>query len=155
MNQPSGTALDALAHAFNGRTFSLRQANRSLVLVRRIVTDIVDQYTKLLELQEILEMHQRDGDVGELALIKAASGEAVERLQGYLRELDEVGVKFRDFARGLVDFPACVGGQDVHYCWQLGEDSIQYWHAPGEGFAGRRHVCELADLPATPAAQSV
>ncbi|HUU23802.1 MAG TPA: DUF2203 domain-containing protein [Phycisphaerae bacterium] len=131
------------------RTFSLRQANRSLVLVRRIVSDIVSRYGRLLELQEMLELRQRTGAWDELDRLKAASGEVAHKLQGYLGELDEVGVKFRDFARGLVDFPARVGGKEIFYCWQLDEPDVQYWHYPNDGVAGRRPICDLAGLPDT------
>ncbi|MHC4718418.1 MAG: DUF2203 family protein [Planctomycetota bacterium] len=146
MNHAAGAAVDASSHLPVPGFFSLRRANRALVYVRRVVSDIVTEYARLLELQEILELHQRNGDVDDLERVKAASGEVVARLQGYLCELDGVGVKFRDFARGLVDFPARVGGREILYCWQLGEPSVQYWHHPGEGLAGRRPICELAGL---------
>jgi len=149
MEHPVSNGLTATSQPHPARTFSLRRANRSLVLVRRIVSDIVAAYGKLLEVQEMLELRQRHSAVDELQRLKAASGELVKRLQSYLCELDDVGVKFRDFARGLVDFPALVGGREVCYCWQLGETDVQYWHYPDEGLAGRRPICELAGVADT------
>ena len=43
------------------KIFTLAQANRALVLVRRIVEDIVSDYARVLEYQEVLELEQRYG----------------------------------------------------------------------------------------------
>ncbi|MHB8328573.1 MAG: DUF2203 domain-containing protein [Acidimicrobiales bacterium] len=56
-----------------------------------------------------------------------------------LAELEERGIILRDGERGLVDFPSRhASGQAVLLCWQLGEDDLEWWHLPEEGFAGRR-----------------
>jgi hypothetical protein len=31
-----------------------------------------------------------------------------------------------------------MGGEDVLLCWQLGEERIEFWHGPEEGYAGRK-----------------
>jgi cellulose biosynthesis protein BcsQ len=49
-----------------------------------------------------------------------------------------VPVRVRDLERGLVDFPSLVDGQPALLCWQVGEERIEYWHGPDDGFAGRR-----------------
>jgi hypothetical protein len=55
-----------------------------------------------------------------------------------LEELEEQGIVLRDPKRGLIDFPALHAGRDVLLCWQLGEDDLEWWHLPEDGFAGRR-----------------
>jgi len=56
-----------------------------------------------------------------------------------VQELEERGIVLRDADRGLIDFPARhPGGRDVLLCWQLGEDDLEWWHLPEDGFAGRR-----------------
>lgn len=146
MDHRTDTGLTTSALAGQGVCFSLRRANRALVFVRRIVADVVADYSQLLELQEILELEQRYGSVDHLNQVKAEMSSAVERLQGYLEELQLVGVELRDFARGLVDFPARVAGKDIYFCWRFGEDTISYWHRRDDGMAGRRPVSELAGL---------
>ena len=146
MEHRTDTGLTTSALAGQGVCFSLRRANRALVFVRRIVADVVADYSQLLELQEILELEQRYGSVEHLTQVKAEMSAAVERLQGYLEELQLVGVELRDFARGLVDFPARVAGRDIYFCWQFGEDTVGHWHDRDDGMAGRKSVSELADL---------
>jgi hypothetical protein len=55
-----------------------------------------------------------------------------------IAELEEQGIVLRDADRGLIDFPALHSGREVLLCWQLGEESLAWWHLPEEGFAGRR-----------------
>ena len=62
-------------------------------------------------------------------------GEAVARC---VEQLEALGVLVKDLDRGLVDFPALRGGEEVLLCWQVGEDEIAYWHGVDEGFAGRK-----------------
>lgn len=52
--------------------------------------------------------------------------------------IHELGGLVKDLDRGLVDFPARRGGEDVLLCWQLGEETIEHWHGVEEGFAGRK-----------------
>ena len=123
--------------------FSLAQANRSLVLVRRIVTDIVTEYGRVLEAQEALELQQRYAPDYSLSELRARMMAAAERLQGCLAELNAVGVELQDFARGRVDFPAVVAGRTIAFCWEPEEDFVRYWHNTEDGWAGRRPISEL------------
>jgi hypothetical protein len=63
---------------------------------------------------------------------------ALVALSRALNELDAVDVVVRDVERGLVDFPALRGGEEVYLCWLVDEDEIRFWHAPDAGFAGRQ-----------------
>ncbi|TML32039.1 MAG: DUF2203 family protein, partial [Actinobacteria bacterium] len=62
-------------------------------------------------------------------------GQAVARC---VEELERLGVVVKDLDRGLVDFPALRGDEEVLLCWEVGEDEIAYWHGVDEGFAGRK-----------------
>lgn len=56
-----------------------------------------------------------------------------------LEELAARGIILRDPIRGLVDFPSRrPGGRLVLLCWQSGEEDVEWWHLPEEGFGGRR-----------------
>jgi hypothetical protein len=52
-------------------------------------------------------------------------------------ELEAVDVVLRDVDKGLIDFPAIRGGEEVYLCWLVDEDEIGYWHPLDSGFAGR------------------
>ena len=58
-----------------------------------------------------------------------------------LEELTRAGIVVRDLERGLVDFPAISpSGRPFWLCWIVGEPSVQWWHWPEDGFAGRRRL---------------
>ncbi len=124
--------------------FTPEQAQRSLVLVRRVVADIVQEYPRLLEAQEVLELSQRHGSVECLTRVQADMLASVKRLQRYADELSAMGVDLGDFARGRVEFPALSGGREVRLCWQYGEEQVSCWYDPGLGKASRRPIAELA-----------
>ena len=122
--------------------FTVEQANRTLPLVRRIVEDIVRSYAAWQE-------RVRDFELAQAVARPDAPDPAVERLQreaqglaadiaAFVAELELLGVEFKGFEQGLVDFPAMLGGRQVCLCWQLGEPAVEYWHDRDAGFAGRR-----------------
>ena len=61
-------------------------------------------------------------------------------LRSALDAIEGMGVLVKDVDTGLVDFPSLhtVTGEPVFLCWQLGEESIDFWHAQDTGFAGRK-----------------
>ena len=82
-------------------------------------------------------------------------GETIERklfdlegaLERHVQELTTIGCELKDPAKGLLDFLAVNGRQELYLCWMKGEASVEYWHPIETGFAGRRPVSELP--PAT------
>jgi hypothetical protein len=61
-----------------------------------------------------------------------------KRLAGF-RELD---IQLKDLERGLIDFPAIIGGKEVFLCWEKDEDDIEFWHDLDTGYAGRERLPE-------------
>ena len=57
-----------------------------------------------------------------------------------LEEFQSRQILVKDVDRGLVDFPAIVGGREVFLCWEKDEDDIEFWHDLDTGFAGREHL---------------
>ncbi len=122
------------------RRFSLAEANRSLPLVQRVVTDIVRSHEQAVALQAKLE----DGAKGdERSATQEKLEKLMDKLQGFVDELAEIGVELKDYSIGLVDFIGRHEGRDVYLCWKLGEDKIGYWHDLHTGFAGRKPVTQL------------
>jgi len=68
------------------------------------------------------------------AAVEASPAEPEEIVGRFTAE----GVQVKDMDRGLIDFPAWVGGQDALLCWHVGEERIAFWHSPEDGFAGRK-----------------
>jgi hypothetical protein len=128
--------------------FTIDQANRMLPLVRRIVADIVETYERWQN--EVREFEVASvGAKGDAPSAEATAHEreaqrlAVE-ITGFVRELETLGVEFKGYDIGLVDFPSRVGDRPVYLCWRLGEPAVQYWHETNGGFAGRQPIEALA-----------
>jgi hypothetical protein len=46
----------------------------------------------------------------------------------------------KDLERGLIDFPAIIGGKEVFLCWEQDEEDIEFWHDLDAGYAGRERL---------------
>lgn len=71
-------------------------------------------------------------------------GELINKNVKCLAEAKEILIRFKereiqvkDINRGLIDFPAFVGGKEVFLCWENGEDDIEFWHDLNTGYTGR------------------
>lgn len=51
-------------------------------------------------------------------------------------------IQVKDLDRGLIDFPALLGGNEVFLCWESGEPDIEFWHDLDAGYAGRERLDE-------------
>lgn len=126
------------------RTFTLEQANRMLPLVRRIVRDIVDAHrawAKAVQSYETAATWTRaDTPATHLTALENDVRRLATEIEGYLGELRELGVDFKGFEQGLVDFPGERDGRVVCLCWKLDEDEVRYWHEVADGYAGRQPI---------------
>ncbi|HXG44757.1 MAG TPA: DUF2203 domain-containing protein [Gemmatimonadales bacterium] len=130
------------------RIFTVAEAERTLPLVRRIVTDLLAAYPvwrQAVEEYDLLAGAAR-AELGETPALQAAREtitREAERINGYLQELEQIGCVFKGFEAGLVDFYALREDRLVFLCWRLGEDHITHWHEVDAGFAGRRPLDEV------------
>lgn len=141
--------------------FTAASANRMLPLVRAIVQDIVelnrdlqDRAQRLEDLRESAGSgRRREDDVyaEEVDQMQRDLEQDAERLQDYVRELENLGVQFKDPGKGLVDFPTMIDGKDAYLCWRLGEPEVGYWHPLDGGYLSRR---SLTDGSLTPPART-
>lgn len=138
------TKLDAgvVCDLQNRRTFCPAEADRAIVLLKRVVGDCVCEYSRLQDLHEAVEAAEGAAawdrwEEARTGLIRSAG-----RLRGYLQELHDVGVELRDWTAGVVDFPAMAGERPVWLCWRLGEEHVEWWHE-GEECEVRRPMSEL------------
>jgi len=118
--------------------FSLAQANSALPYVSRIVDDITEVYSEIIELRRDAEKPN-----GQDTASEKAYETAMDRLSTLVDELHAVGVELKDFELGLVDFPALHEGRDILLCWKRGESDIGHWHEIDAGLAGRQPVAFL------------
>jgi hypothetical protein len=76
-----------------------------------------------------------------------AGGDTVNRwahtmadMRDLLTEFEDRQILIKDLDRGLIDFPAIVGGREVFLCWEKDEDDIEFWHELDTGYAGRERL---------------
>lgn len=124
------------------RTFSLVQATASLPYVKRVVGDIVRVHGAAQSVQSAMQALPP----GDARKLKQNEFEGhVDRLQELNDELRLVGAELKDYASGLVDFPARHKGHRVYLCWKLGDDTITHFHEVDAGYAGRQPVETLVE----------
>lgn len=103
--------------------FTLDRARNAIVYVQRIVHDIVAAHAHMISVQAALQAaspgQQRDAQ--QLALAKS-----LERIHTLDDELNSAGVRVRDHATGVVEFPARHKKQPASLIWKLGQPSIDF-----------------------------
>ncbi|MDX1966770.1 MAG: DUF2203 domain-containing protein [Planctomycetaceae bacterium] len=129
------------------KQFTVDSANKTLPLVRAIVRDIVDLYRDVTERKGRLEgLRKRRGKAAqrqddpyreEVEQIQQDLEKDVAKLQGFVDELNDIGIELKDPAVGLVDFPTQMDGKSAYLCWQLGEVEVQFWHSIEAGYANK------------------
>lgn len=125
------------------RLFTIEEAQRALVFVRRVVQDIVQHYQELIGLRDELEtLADTTVEPERIASLRDRNDRLTDALNRLHDELTEVGCQLKDWRMGLVDFPALRGGREVLLCWRLGEERIAYWHDLDAGFGGRQPIDE-------------
>lgn len=62
---------------------------------------------------------------------------ALADTQQVLGEFQSRQIFIKDLERGLLDFPAIIGGREVFLCWEQDEESIEHWHDLDAGYGGR------------------
>ena len=60
--------------------------------------------------------------------------------QQLMREFQARQILVKDLDRGLIDFPAILGGREVFLCLEKDEEDIDFWHDLEAGFAGREKL---------------
>jgi hypothetical protein len=125
------------------RCFSLEQANRSLVLVSRIVGDIVEHFNRLLKLQADMEDAQKRHCPEDFTACRRQIRDTFGSLQSCRGEIESLGAKLKDWGKGIVHFPYRLDDREVHLCWRHGEASVSSWHEIGACGSGRNSIDTL------------
>jgi hypothetical protein len=65
---------------------------------------------------------------------------ALAGMQNILAEFQRREIFIKDLSRGLLDFPAIIGGREVFLCWEADEDKVEFWHDLDTGYGGREKL---------------
>jgi len=65
---------------------------------------------------------------------------ALADMQTTLAEFQRREIFIKDLERGLLDFPALIGGKEVFLCWEADEETVEFWHDLETGYGGRERL---------------
>lgn len=122
--------------------FTVEEANRTLPLVRRIVTDIVSTHRELEERVEEYRALGLEEESERRSELEAEVNELTATVNRYIGEIHELGALFKGVEEGLVDYYSMLHERPVFLCWKLGEERIEWWHELDGGYAGRQRLPE-------------
>ena len=123
--------------ALHERHYTREEANALLPRVGPLLR-------KLREAKDLLTDAEAHEALAEAAPGNGGGGEGVQvgesflEVRKLLETLNDAGIVVRDVDRGLIDFPSLLEGREVYLCWELGEDSVDYWHEIEGGYGGRQ-----------------
>ncbi|MGA9778067.1 MAG: DUF2203 domain-containing protein [Limisphaerales bacterium] len=114
--------------------------------VRALLPQIRKWLERLTELRQLLERQEKRLD----ALMKQGHDVGGPTVNDQVRTLADVQVILaefqrrqifiKDLERGLVDFPAIIGGREVFLCWEQDEEDVEFWHDLESGYGGRERL---------------
>ena len=110
---------------------------------RRLLPKLRQWLNKLADLRHDLQKAERRME-GLMTGGQDAGGDQVNHsvkllanMKVLLGEFESREIQIKDLDRGLIDFPALIGGREVFLCWEKSEDDVEFWHDIDSGFAGR------------------
>jgi hypothetical protein len=122
------------------------QKHYTIEEARALLPQIRKWLTELHHLRE--QLKQNDDRIGQMIAGGAdAGGSSVNTqvklladFQNVVQEFSRREIQIKDIGRGLIDFPAIIGGKEVFLCWEQDEDDIEFWHDLESGYAGRERL---------------
>ena len=122
------------------------QKHYSLEEARALLPQVREWLTELNQLRRRLKL--TDDRVGQLIAGGADAGgpsinaqvKLLADFQNVVQEFARREIQIKDIERGLIDFPAIIGGREVFLCWEQDEDDIEFWHDLETGYAGRERL---------------
>ncbi len=100
------------------RILSLEEANRMLPLLERIVRDIMKTWEQIIQKRTELEYLEKSPEAAaatnredQVQELKADLNRLIDRINGYIREVEELGCFVEEFKRGVINFPSLYIGR--------------------------------------------
>ena len=130
-----------MAYQFQ-KHYSRDEARALLPEVRRWLKRLVELRGELKKQDERLSALMTPGrDLG--GEVVNAWIRAMADIREVLLEFHKREIQVKDLERGLIDFPAIIGGKEAFLCWEQDEEDIEFWHDLESGYAGRERLTGL------------
>ncbi len=124
------------------RIFTRNESNAMLQRLRPLLTELRGEWLRIQELSPEIQKLREKVSMDAYSPHGVEYVELVSRLRVLMEQIRDMGVLVKDIDKGLCDFPYRMNDRVVYLCWQMGEDSIDYWHDIGAGFADRGPLCD-------------
>jgi len=139
------------------RLISIEEANRMLPLLRQIVRDITSNWEQIIYKRTELECIEKGLDsMGQkptpearettLQNLKQDLNYLIDKINSYIREVEELGCFVEEFKRGIVNFPSLFNGRKIFLCWKPDEDQVTHWHELDESFNERAQIRDVTEF---------
>jgi hypothetical protein len=127
-----------MPHRFD-KHYTREEARELLPQVRKWLVELNHHREEMQRYEKRLTgLTEQGNDIGGETVnnwIRALAG-----MQALLAEFQRRRIFIKDVSRGLIDFPAIIGGREVFLCWEQDEDDIEFWHDLETGFTGREKL---------------
>ncbi len=128
-------------------------ANRMLPLLEKVVVDIVTVWDEIIQKRTELECLEKNPirvDTENAAQssqqLKLELNCLIDRINGYIREVEDLGCFVQEFKRGVINFPTLYVGRKVFLCWRPGDEEVRFWHELDESFTERTPIRDFRDF---------
>jgi hypothetical protein len=130
------------------KNFTLTEAERTRAEVEPLLLEAMAARRRMVELDQQLgslaERIQRQGGLAvsydSAAQLRIDHDSFVDSIQASLDAIHATGCLVKDLDTGLLDFPGRFNGQEIYYCWRVGEERIRFYHGQDEGFSARKPI---------------
>ncbi len=139
------------------RIIAIDEANRMLPLLRQIVEDVMVHWERIIQKRTELEFLEKGGESAgrvsdpeqrqnSIQHLKFDLNRLIDKINGYIREVEELGCFIEEFKRGIVNFPSLYNGRKIFLCWKPGEATVSHWHELDETFNERVPIRDVRDF---------
>ncbi|MFQ5655842.1 MAG: DUF2203 domain-containing protein, partial [Planctomycetota bacterium] len=145
---------DGLRSAFEyDKTYFDKLTASLLPLLEKIVSDVMENWDRIIQRRTELECLEKNPDRSsegsrheEVQEIKLELNRLIDRINGYIREVEELGCFVEEFKRGVINFPSLYVGRKVFLCWKPGDEDVRYWHELDESYNERSAIRDVRDF---------
>lgn len=136
------------------RFISVPTANNMIPLLTSITKSIVEAWEEIIQQRHRLEGLEKGFTAEmevvdperEIADVKAQLNHLIDKINDYIREVEDLGCFVEEFKRGIINFPCLYSGRKVFLCWALGEDAVTHWHELDETFNDRTPIHDIGQF---------
>jgi hypothetical protein len=127
-----------MAHQFT-KHYTRDEAKALLPQVRKWLRQLEQARDHLLKYDKRLSALMEPGRDAGGDLVNSWA-RAMADFRGSMGEFQRREILIKDIDRGLLDFPAIIGGREVFLCWEKDEEDIEFWHDLETGYGGRERL---------------